>query len=308
MMTRKHSPAFKSLALLLTAAMLAALLLGCGQTDNGASTASAGQRLLISAAASDADEDYRGYDTGDGEFQGSVWYNGLADVSITLDGQQVELETALMDGSVSLEELYAWAQIDARSGVCRELSNSINGLAIHVYRYGDYDVKIINDLYETPDGSQYPISTFQLYKAGTAAADSVPTFLPEGAGPGARIDREDWGLELTVAGCTAGSVTLHCVQSGGQQIGQLRTGEYQLISMEQDVLYSTAAYAMATLTMGGEKDFTLDWSSDLGELEAGVYILRLYIDDIYDPEDVHPLMNNYYDRQIYDVAFTVTGS
>ena len=53
-------------------------------------------------------------------------------------------------------------------------------------------------------------------------------------------------------------------------------------------------------------EFTFDWSEPYGQVSSGEYELVLWIKDIYDESQKHPLMRNFYDTQIYAVRFTVS--
>ena len=52
--------------------------------------------------------------------------------------------------------------------------------------------------------------------------------------------------------------------------------------------------------------FTLDWAEPYGQLSSGEYRIMLYVHDVYDESQKHPLMRNFYDTQIYNLDFTVS--
>ena len=52
-----------------------------------------------------------------GNYSEDICYYGLCDVSIQMDGETLKLEDAIRDGCITVEELTAYARIDAREGV-----------------------------------------------------------------------------------------------------------------------------------------------------------------------------------------------
>ena len=57
--------------------------------------------------------------------------------------------------------------------------------------------------------------------------------------------------------------------------------------------------------MEGAAEIQLDWADIYGELPSGEYEIWLYIQDIFDESQVHPLMQDYHDMQIYPVEFSI---
>lgn len=81
-------------------------------------------------------------------------YYGVQDVTVTLDGRTMPLEQALSEQRLTLDALITQVRQDARQGICQEDSRSDQGLTRFVYRYPDFDLLYIHDLYETPKGKQ----------------------------------------------------------------------------------------------------------------------------------------------------------
>lgn len=70
--------------------------------------------------------------------------------------------------------------------------------------------------------------------------------------------------------------------------------------------FEAAPSLNATLQTDDVTELTIDWTEPYGELSSGEYELVLWIKDIYDESQKHPLMRNFYDTQIYAVRFTVS--
>ena len=126
-------------------------------------------------------------DTLNSHYEGNLFFVGLQNVTIRLDGTDYLLETAIREGDISVEEIVAYARIDARNGFCTEKEHTENGLSQFTYDYGDYRINTIDDVYETPDGQSHRIKTFAVM-AATVAENESYGFFYEGNGD---IDRED---------------------------------------------------------------------------------------------------------------------
>lgn len=240
-----------------------------------------------------------------GNFAGDITYRNISNVTIEVDGTVYPLEEAIRDGYITVEEIIAYARIDTRNGFCRERHETRNGLTYFIYSYPWCDIRLSYDVYETPDGQQHLISDFGIYHS----ASSIFTTHYDDAGN--VIDREDWGLTFAVVSATPTSLTYQCQQSGGQQIGQLAAYSYYIFTEDMTFIntvkdiQSADEFEKMPLSMNGICENTIDWTDLYGELPAGNYILRLGVDDIYDEEQVHPLMQNFYDSQSYDFPFTI---
>jgi len=250
----------------------------------------------------------------------SIAYLDVENVTIDIDGTVMKLEDALREGRTSVEELIADARQDASQGLCHEAAVSKNGLTEFTYHYGEFNLRYIYDLYETPDGGQHLIADFLIYEAR-----SEPQFLPVDANTGDFIDYEDWGLDFEISRIDFSGITITCRQSGGQQLGALNAGgvilskkdpntqaleQVQPLTEEaQPIPYAGSRHwdpnPEGCLTMGGTKELSFDFAGLYGQLPTGDYVLSLQIVDLYDEEDVHPLMRNYHDEQWYDIEFTI---
>ena len=249
-----------------------------------------------------------------GNFDQDINYLGMSEVNWEVDGIIYSLADAIRDGITSVEEIFAYARIDARNGICTEEFTSKNGLAYFTYAYPEFDLRMTYDVYETPDGQQHLVNDIGIYASG---ADVFTAYTDEETG--VAIDREDWGLTFDVTETTPTSITLDCTQSGGQQIGELQIDYYYNIysvvdgqTMLVPSLQGTMTYTEETLPppiadikQDGSTRFTIDWTEKYGELDSGEYKIKLSVNDIFDESQVHPLMQDYFDRQSYWVEFTI---
>lgn len=289
--------------------LAAVLLLGIGfaigrndekKTVLVAPTESTAPRLIISAAH--ADSEYTSekiQQTNDGTSDLDFCCIGLTDVTIDLGGNVMDLGNALREGKTSLSEISFLAQSDSQSGFCTEGWKSKNGLAEFRYSYPDFDLWIVDDIYETPDGLQHLIRGITLCQPGSDVA-----FLHN------ELDQEDWGIEFSVAEASQTEITLNYTQSGGQVLGQLMTYGYaisRLNPMEGIALLDNAPLQeQKPISMNCQGTLCLDIETYFGALPAGQYGMYLYLQDAYNEEDVPPLTRNYHDVQCYWIEFTVS--
>ena len=289
--------------------LAAVLLLGIGfaigrndekKTVLVSPTESTAPRLIISAAH--ADSEYTSekiQQTNDGTSDLDFCCIGLTDVTIELGGNVMDLGNELREGKASLSEISFLAQSDSQSGFCTEGWKSKNGLAEFRYSYPDFDLWIVDDIYETPDGLQHLIRGITLCQPGSDVA-----FLHN------ELDQEDWGIEFSVAEASQTEITLNYTQSGGQVLGQLMTYGYaisRLNPMEGIALLDNAPLQeQKPISMNGQGTLCLDIETYFGALPAGQYGMYLYLQDAYNEEDVPPLTRNYHDVQCYWIEFTVS--
>jgi len=242
-----------------------------------------------------------------GNFSHGLDYRNVTDVTIALDGAVLALEEALKSGALTEEEIFAFARLDAKQGFCTEEFKSKNGLTHFTYRYPDYNLRLIHDVYETPDGQQHLICHMAIYPPSGVILGEYLDFYDEETGE--RLDREDWGLTLEAAQVSGTGITIHCTQSGGQQIGVLHVFDFVLTDTDRFVSGLNGSAEMPgcdfDLQMDGTTEIQLDWADIYGELPSGEYEIWLYIQDFFDESQVYPLMRDYHDMQIYPVAFSI---
>lgn len=239
-----------------------------------------------------------------GSYAGEVLIRNRKNLSIELDGQPYLLEDALARGLVSMEEIVAWAKVDARNGYCEELHESVKGLTTRIFRFQDLDMQVVDDIYETPGGEQRHIQRITFDMLGALRLDhSVPDIRDENGFP---IDREDWGISIS-GQVTGSGADLTITQSGGQQLGPLGILYYTVAidgARQYDLVFPDGAQGIP-LTMEGTSAIHLDFEKDFGPIPSGSHILRIWIKDFIDPDSVHPLMRDYHDEQRYELPFSI---
>ena len=293
------------IGLILAAVLLLGIGFAIGRNDEKktvlvAPTESTAPRLIISAVHADCEYTREKIQqTHDGTSDLDFCCIGLTDVTIDLGGNVMDLGNALREGKTSLSEISFLAQSDSQSGFCTEGWKSKNGLAEFRYSYPDFDLWIVDDIYETPDGLQHLIRGITLCQPGSDVA-----FLHN------ELDQEDWGIEFSVAEASQTEITLNYTQSGGQVLGQLMTYGYaisRLNPMEGIALLDNAPLQeQKPISMNGQGTLCLDIETYFGALPAGQYGMYLYLQDAYNEEDVPSLTRNYHDVQCYWIEFTVS--
>lgn len=307
--------AFQKLILIILALVLV-ILVGfggyvLGQGASSTHSESASDRHLRINATPDEDAGDVVFTSSElgGNFTEGLGYRSVTNVTIEINGETMKLEEALRDGAISQEEIFFYARLDAAEGICEENSVSTNGLTNFTYSYPEYDLRLIYDIYETPDGQQHLISNMGIYMTGTAPS-AYRTFYDTETNT--RYDAEDWGLGFKIEDVTSSGIKLSCTQTGGQQIGQLYVTYYLLRNDEGwvDRIDGNSGeapdYDDCAINMDGTTEVVIDWGNYFGELPSGSYTLELYVKDIYDESQVHPLMMDYYDLQAYLVDFQIS--
>lgn len=253
------------------------------------------------------------------EENGTGFTNDIAcmnvdNVQIIIDDTTLALEDALNGGHISAEEIFCFARMDAGNGICQETWESKNGLSNFTFLYPDYCLRLIYDIYETPDGKQHLISDMCIYSTNSSNetisyyVDPTTTFFDQETGY--LLDREDWGLAFEITDCSPTGLTLTCTQSSGQQIGQLSIQAYTLYKetgyLERIDNTSGMPVLNSNIEMNGSSTITIDWTNIYGELGSGEYDLTLLIRDNFNKNMVHPLIVDYHDLQMYDLPLTIS--
>ena len=274
-------------------------------------TAAEPQQHLRLSVSFDDDADYVEYTSDElgGNFSEKLIYNfNITSVTIDIDGQSMPLNEALRDGFITEEEIFCDARLDAREGFCEETYESLNGLTNFTFAYPDYNIRLLYDIYESPSGEQRLISEMVVYEKDTGLA---PCHLFVDDETGEIYDLEDWGLSFEITEVSPTGMTIRCTHSGGQQIGQLEATGYYLSSNGLFLLLNDGSESSPPMDNVVFKDddvteFTLDWAEPYGQLSSGEYRIMLYVHDVYDESQKHPLMRNFYDTQIYNLDFTIS--
>lgn len=236
-----------------------------------------------------------------------VSISNLSDVQITLTEGTMPLCAALENGAVTPEELVAWAKLDAIAGICKESFRSENGLAYWLYRYSNVELSVYEDILEAPDGEHYPIRNLTIRDPGGKTTGVVMQV--EQAGLLVDLGREDWGLSFEVTRADENGLTLTCIQSGGQLVGQAAIYSYMVSKFHYEgqdkipVSWDGADSSQwMTIQNEGTTELRLEWEN---AIPSGEYALHVFVRDVYDPEDMHPLIRNFEDGQNHSVQFTI---
>lgn len=264
-----------------------------------------GQRLVLAVAV---DYDAGSVDLAVAGREDTVQLRNLAAVDIDLPQGTMALSAALAGGHVTPEELIAWAKLDAAAGFCKETSFSENGFAHFVYRYANVELSVYDDVFEAPNGEHYHIRDLTVRDPGSQGS-GVNLYIEGEDGLLYDLTKEDWGLSFELTEADANGLTLTCTQSGGQQIGQLAVHSYMVSKLHYEgadklpVKWDAEDSSQWLMIQNdGTTVFRLVWEN---ALPSGEYGLHLFVRDVYDPEDIHPLIRNFEDGQTFSVTFTV---
>lgn len=267
-------------------------------------------RLNISVATSDSHamslltaEDFNG------NFNGTLEYYGIVDCNILVNSEIVSLNQAISNGTITTEEIIAYARIDARNNVCTELSETKNGLTGFTYQYPEFALQYVYDILEAPDGKQHLINRM-IIAAPNRVQELTANYVDNSNEYGYLLDREDWGITLEVIGITPTELTIQCVQTGGQHIGELQLSEYVLYTQDWDFVNSpegsnVGACEPIKIQQNTTSTFTVSWQNSHDTLPSGKYLLSIWIEDIYNEAEIHPLIQNYTDIQPYIIEFEI---
>ncbi len=235
-------------------------------------------------------------------FNQGMSYWGVTDVSISLNSGDERLEDALKNGDITEEEIFFRARQDARDGRCQETFETQHGVTFYNYHYPDYDLWLVYDVFNSPNGKAYPVSQLIVLRT-TPDYHLHPSCAFTDPETGAFVNREDWGLTFELSDVTNHSATVTCTQSGGQQIGQLEVRCYTLYPDTKGII--NPPKFETEIAMDGTCQFSVDWSETYGDLPSGTYRLCLWIWDIYDESQLHPLMDDFQDWQMLDVELII---
>lgn len=238
--------------------------------------------------------------------EGIMRYDGVTDVTYVFDGKSMELVDALQAGYITFADISAYAHADAKNGICGEHYQSKHGLTHFTYEYPEFDLRIIHDIYETPDGQQHLINELVFYAPGSADG-AYTDFRNEETGY--RLDREDWGVSFEITEVSSTGLKMHCIQSNGQQIGELHATGYSILVAQGGIPRLDGSTQTPPLNVQLRSNDTsiieIDWTEIYGKLPSGEYELLLDIKDLFDESRVHPLMVDYHDWQFYELTFTI---
>lgn len=302
----KHKKMLGVLCLILAGGLLfwAGLAVGQGDRDASAVVQQDGDPAgLVITAQPDADaSETVQISTGDPQQMVYLCYNRVKDVFITVGGQQMDLLRAMEEKQVTVEDIYSQALADAASGVCTQtLVGSAHGLTHYNFAYPGYCLRLIYDVLEAPDGENYWIGYVGIYHSGASVAPFTDLYDSDGK----RLDGENWGLSFDVVQASATGATVEVTHSGGQQIGDLQVNSYTLSRLDGTGINNVAADFTYQIPLEATSTFQLDWEKSIGTLESGEYQLTLWVWDVFDSDQVHPLMDDFQDWTVFDVTVVV---
>lgn len=256
----------------------------------------------------DYDAGYTLYSAADlnNHYENGIAYLNMSSVVINIDGTDMDLGAAIRDGHITVDEILALARIDASNGYCTEVYESVNGLSEFIYQYPSYDLSLIYDVFEAPDGNQYLIKRMVLYPPNGHKNSGFTLHITGEDGSTKNLKREDWGLSFEVTEVTSEGITLNCTHLDGQQIGTLLIEGFYIAQPSNTAFeHPNVQIASISILSNGSTEVTLDWSETYGSLSCGDYTLTLDVCDVYDPSELHPLMKNFTDTQSYNITFTI---
>lgn len=222
----------------------------------------------------------------------NLYYYGLHDVYVTVDGNTLPLKEALNYGKVSIDGIVADCNRRAAIGEIEEYRYKDGGSV--VFDFGDY--KIIK--YHTLEGNRdvYIGDSNMDINAKNATAVCVGAYL-----------WKDWGLRLEARDVTNKGATIVFKQKSGNISGELDTGEaYYLekkdgnkwVPVDTKTLLDYAFHMVAYMVnKNGETELETNWEWLYGELRAGQYRISKEVMDFRETGD--------FDEQVYYAYFDI---
>lgn len=243
-------------------------------------------------------------------YNGSINFPSYLNVLIDINGESIPIRDAILEKRISVEEFIAGIRTDARNGYCTESYESELGLTYFLYTYRNFEVAIFDDVWEAPNGEAFLVRDIYINKKGGFKSEAITRFYTNDAGQEISYKHEDWGLTFETQSVTPTSLVVCVTQSGGQQLGLLQIDNiYTSIINSFGFLKEDGDFSISSndglIEMNDSSEITFDWSACLGELPSGDYTLSFAIKDVYDPNDIHPLMKNYTDLQMYTIQFEI---
>ena len=230
----------------------------------------------------------------------NLYYYGLHDVYVTVDGNTLPLKEALTYGKVTIDGIIAECNRLANIGEISEMQYKDGGSSL--YDFGDF--RIIK--YHTLDGNRdvyIGTNNMDIY-AKNATAVCIGAYI-----------WKDWGIRLEARDVTSEGATVVFKQRGGDLKGQsyvhitgdLQTGEAfylekldgnKWISRETRPLIDYAFHQVAyMINKDGETELDTNWEWLYGTLEAGQYRISKEVMDFRNTGD--------YDKQVYYAYFDI---
>lgn len=221
----------------------------------------------------------------------NLYYYGLQDVYVTVDGNTLPLKEALTYGKVTLDGIIADCNRRASFGEITEQQYKDGGSSL--YDFGDY--KIIK--YHTLDGNRdvYIGTSDMGIDVKNATAFCIGAYI-----------WNNWGVRLHAEDVTNNGATVKFNQKGGKVTGELQTGEAfwlekkvgnKWISCDTNPLDYAFHMVAYMLKKDGTIELENEWEWLYGTLEEGQYRIAKEVMDFRKTAD--------YDRQIYYAYFEI---
>lgn len=238
-------------------------------------------------------------------FNAGVRYTGVSDVQIFLNDNFSSLEDAIRQGKMDADTLSYWAATDAKNGFCIRKQESYSGLNNETFYYSDYNVRLVNDVLETPTGEEYPVTFLTVFDHLGSGEICADLFDPE---TGISVSQEDWGITFT-AQVTDGSLVVAYTQHGGTPLGRLSI-DHAALRDAKGYVYGGVEEKGYLLDLGDEMQILPQQSGSfacqlVGDIPAGEYMLYLTVRDDYDTQNIHPLLSAHKPTQSYCVPITI---
>lgn len=202
---------------------------------------------------------------------------------------RIELSQALEDGQITPEIILSQVERDAREEICdQEIVCGDHNLTTFVYRYPEYTVAVLNDMFENEREEQYLIRRIFFTNGNeNFQHPSLVTLDDEAYIP---VDYPDWGVTLEATDITSEGMNLVCRQSGKKPDGVLYLSSIFSVAQKTDTgwemvepknyqipSYNEAVQAGRTILVGAETEYSVDWRDMVGALSPGTYNLRFYV-------------------------------
>lgn len=224
-------------------------------------------KLLICTA-----QDIDAFDSFDDSIDEDLYYYGLSEVNVAVNGETMCFTDALAKGYITLDGVIAKCNKDVSNGICEEVSYDDGGSS--VYKYNGFNII----KYHTLDGNR------DVY-IGSSDMDinicNVETSMPVITSQPSIPYEDDWGLTLNVEDALNG-VTYYFTQSGGNPTGELMYGSDYTVEklvdgkwitvdyiVEGDVTWTSEAYFIPMNSTTEKKTISFEYL--YGELTNGVY-------------------------------------
>lgn len=244
---------------------------------------------------------------------GELLYSGLSAVAIELDGKSVDLIEAIQNDEITLEEILAYAKIDARNGLCEMKYQSKLGYAHYGYCYEGFEILSAYDVFEDADGEIYHVESMTIGTPGTYSGAVFGNPIIEKDGEEVFLGVEDWGLTFEIKESRPDGIVLNCIQSESQQNGELEVFSYSIYQLGEGgrrimcpQKQSVRQEAMEPLRIqrNGTTELELCWLEKYEELAPGEYYLSLDIEDVYEQES--SMVRDFTKWRGYDIRFEIS--